>query len=52
MRTLVRQSHTPGAHTAVWDGRDDAGLPVASGTYYCRILCGPENRTAKFVYLR
>jgi hypothetical protein len=31
-----------GSHVSVWDGRDDAGRPVASGTYIVRLAAGRE----------
>ena len=37
VRTLVDGEKGAGYHTAVWDGRDDAGTEVASGVYFCRM---------------
>jgi len=36
-RTLVDGSRAGGSHTVHWDGRDDAGRPVAAGTYFYRL---------------
>jgi flagellar hook assembly protein FlgD len=33
VRELVRGSFASGRHEVIWDGRDDAGAPVASGVY-------------------
>jgi hypothetical protein len=33
IRTLYQGTVPSGTHTVEWDGRDDAGQPVASGTY-------------------
>ena len=38
--------HPPGLHRAVWDGRDDGGSPVASGTYFYQLRVG-ESVTSK-----
>jgi len=40
IRTLVSAQVEAGSHQAVWDGRDDQGREVASGTYVCRIAAG------------
>ena len=40
VRTLVSGPQSGGAHTALWDGKDDHGVGVASGTYFARINIG------------
>ncbi len=41
IRTLVEAAQQgPGPHRAVWDGRDDSGTPVSSGTYFYRLRVG------------
>ena len=42
VRTLVNTRQVSGSHTVVWDGRNNAGIPVASGTYIS--LLQSENR--------
>ena len=42
VRTLVNTQQVSGSHTVVWDGRNNAGIPVASGTYIS--LLQSENR--------
>ncbi len=37
VRTLLDAIADPGERAVVWDGRDETGSPVASGTYLCRI---------------
>lgn len=37
VRTLTDEVHGPGPHSIAWDGRDDSGTAVASGTYYLRL---------------
>jgi hypothetical protein len=32
--TIIDEYRTAGPHDFVWDGSDDAGLPVAAGTYF------------------
>lgn len=41
VRRLVEAAqHPAGPHRAVWDGRDESGQPVASGTYFYRLRVG------------
>ena len=40
VRTLVDGVETAGDKTVVWDGRNTAGMPVPSGTYFYRIVAG------------
>ena len=40
VRILVAQTLPAGHHTAMWDGRNAAGLPVSSGTYFYRLVAG------------
>lgn len=39
-------------HVVVWDGRDDAGQPVASGTYFLRASTIAGSRTLKLTPLK
>lgn len=45
VRTLVEGPATAGRYEARWDGRDDRGLPAASGRYYARLTVGSETRS-------
>lgn len=40
VRVLAAQVLAPGAHTYRWDGRDEAGRALASGTYIYRLKAG------------
>ena len=41
VRTLFEAAQQgPGPHRAVWDGHDDSGTPVSSGTYFYRLRVG------------
>jgi hypothetical protein len=52
VRTLVDRTLDAGAHTAVWDGRDDERREVASGVYFYRMTAGKEIFVKKCVLLR
>jgi len=34
VKSLVNGNKSPGMHAVVWDGRDNAGAPVATGVYF------------------
>ena len=52
IRTLVSAQVEAGSHQAVWDGRDDQGREVASGTYVCRIAAGRYNSAMRMTLAR
>lgn len=37
IRHLVNRTVPDGLYTTIWDGADDAGQPVAAGSYWCRM---------------
>jgi len=37
IRTLVNESRDAGYHEALWDGRNDLGVPVTTGIYFYRM---------------
>jgi hypothetical protein len=52
VRTLANEELAVGAHTKVWDGRDDAGQSVASGVYFYKIVANNFSQTKKMVLLK
>lgn len=42
IRTLIDGERPPGSHSVSWNGRDDAGKPVASGPYFVRLTRGNQ----------
>jgi hypothetical protein len=50
--TLINESKSAGAHTASWDGRDEAGNPVASGVYYLRLQTDTARETRKLTMIK
>jgi len=49
---LVDKFTVAGEHTAIWRGQDQAGRPVASGLYTCRLHCGDRITTMKMTLVR
>ena len=52
IRTLVRGHRPAGKHMSRWDGRNAAGLEVASGVYFCTLQAGVRRTTVKMVLVR
>jgi hypothetical protein len=51
-RRLVAGALAAGHHRLEWDGRDDAGRPVPSGTYVARLEAGLTVEAVKLVLVR
>jgi len=53
VRTLARSQTFPaGTNEVPWDGRDDAGRPVASGVYLVRVATPAEARVTRALLLK
>jgi hypothetical protein len=52
VRTLASRWHAPGRYEAIWDGSNDAGQPVASGTYLTRLHVAGSNRVISLSLIR
>jgi len=52
VRTLVNTRMPAGPHETVWNGTDDAGRPVASGVYWCRLESGSFRMSRRMILLR
>jgi hypothetical protein len=52
VRTLVDGAQSAGPKTAVWNGRDNRGVRVASGIYFYRMSAPGFTHTRKMVLLR
>lgn len=52
VRTLVSTEQTAGAHSAVWDGRDRDGLPVASSVYFYELQSSQLSESRKMLLLK
>lgn len=52
VRTLLGERQLPGGYSIVWDGRNDSGMPVATGVYFYRLSAGRNRSVKKMVILR
>jgi predicted glutamine amidotransferase len=52
VRTLVAGIRKEGEYTASWDGTDDAGKTLASGTYFCLLKAGDQEAGLKTILAR
>ncbi len=52
VRHLVGGLAVPGAYATRWDGRNDAGVPVAGGTYLLKLTSTAGVRTEKVLLVR
>jgi hypothetical protein len=52
VRVLAAGAHAAGRHRTTWNGLDDAGRPVASGIYLCRLETPGFSATGKLTVMR
>lgn len=52
VRRLVAEPRAAGRHTALWNGRDDAGRPVASGLYICTLETPGQRAAGKIAMIK
>ena len=52
VRTLVDEHLPAGDHTVQWDGRDDRGAPVASGTYFAALSSGSKTASQRVALVK
>ena len=50
--TLVNRQLHSGSYQIRWDGRNDQGDPVATGTYFCRLTAGSDRVVHKMLYVK
>lgn len=50
--TLVDRAMDAGAHSVVWNGRDDSGSAVATGVYLVRLQAAGETVTSEMVRMK
>ncbi|MCB0283893.1 MAG: T9SS type A sorting domain-containing protein [Calditrichaeota bacterium] len=50
--TLIREKFNAGQHIVNWNGRNDAGMPMPTGTYIYRIKAGKFTASKKMLLVR
>jgi len=50
--TLLDEEKLPGYYKAIWDGKDNHGLPLSSGLYFYRIKTKNYSNTKKMILIR
>jgi flagellar hook assembly protein FlgD len=52
VRVLEAGNRPSGRHQAIWDGQDDNGRAVPTGTYFCRLSTAQGSQTRKLMLAR
>jgi len=52
VKTLLNDTQNAGQHEVVWNGDDDRGRSVASGTYYLRLVADGHTLTRKAALIK
>lgn len=52
VKELVNEIKTPDKYKAIWDGRNDSGIPVASANYIYRLAAGNRMISKKMIFLK
>ncbi len=52
VKTLVNANQSAGSHSINWDGRNDDGLEVATGTYFYQVTAGDLKQTKRMQVIR
>jgi hypothetical protein len=52
VRELVYHKQFPGMYHVAWDGKNNSGRVVSSGTYFCRLTAGKFSATTRLVMMK
>jgi flagellar hook assembly protein FlgD len=52
VRTFASSRQEAGSHEIIWNAKDNAGAPVASGTYLYRLIVNGSASAKKMILLR
>jgi hypothetical protein len=52
IKTLVTGEQSIGKHSFIWNGKNDYGISVSSGTYIYRLKVGQLTETKKMILIR
>ncbi len=49
LATLIDRHHTSGLYKYIWNGRNQRGIKIPAGVYFCKICCGAKISTIKII---
>jgi len=52
IRELINQEFSVGFHKVAWDGKNEFGMSVSSGTYYARIINDGIAKSIKMILMK
>ncbi|MFC1569975.1 FlgD immunoglobulin-like domain containing protein [bacterium] len=52
IRNLVNGVHNVGSYSVTWDGKNNKGMMMPSGTYICKCLYQDKVQTSKLIFLK
>ena len=52
IRNLINAHQQAGQYKLIWDGRDNEAIPVASGTYFCRLETETDQETIRMLLIK
>ena len=52
VRTLLNEEKLPGIYSIAWDGKNQNGTTVGSGTYLYKLTYGNQSQTKKLLFLK
>jgi hypothetical protein len=52
VRTLVNETKAPSYYKVIWDGRNESGSTVATGTYFYKLVSGNYSKIVKMTLIK
>jgi hypothetical protein len=52
VRTLVNETKAPSFYKVVWDGKNESGMTVATGTYFYKLVSGNYSKIVKMTLIK
>ena len=52
VRELMNRKLKPGSYSVNWDGKDNSGVTLSSGIYYCTVISGDYTKTFKMMLFK
>jgi len=52
IKTLINETPQIGRQKVIWDGKNENGILVNNGIYFCRMVAGNHSETIKIIYVK